>query len=68
MNLDAAVQGRGDAVEHCQRMAFVIRVFQPANDRGRGADQFCELPLAETSLNSQSGYFACDLIVGPSRL
>ena len=33
MNLDTAVQGRGNAVEHGQRVALITRVFKPADNR-----------------------------------
>jgi len=68
MNLNAAVQGSGNAVKHGQRVAPIIRVFEPADNRGRSADQFSQLPLAEPSLSPESGDFARDMIIGPSPL
>jgi hypothetical protein len=66
MNLDTAVQGRSNAVEHGQRVALIIRIFKPADNRGRGTDQFSQLPLAEPSLSSEGRDFTRDMIVGPS--
>ena len=66
MNLHAAIQGSGDAVKHRQRVALIIRVFEPTDDRGRGTDKFSQLSLTKTSLYPQSGDFAGNVIVGPS--
>ena len=49
-------------------MTRVICVLEPADDRGRGADQFGQLSLTETYLCPQSGDFARNVIVSPSRL
>jgi hypothetical protein len=68
MNLHAAVQSRGNAVEHRQRVTLVIRVFGPTNNRRGRPDQFGQLSLAETRLCAQSGNFPRNLIVSPSRL
>ena len=49
-------------------MALIVRIFEPADDRGRSADQFSQLPLAKPSLGSESSDFARDMVVGPSPL
>jgi hypothetical protein len=66
MDLETAVQGCGYAVEHGQRVALIIRVFKPADNGGRGTNQFSQPPLAEPSLSSESRDFTRDMIVGPS--
>lgn len=68
MNLDAPVQRRGDAIEHRQRVAFIIGVFEAANDRRSGANHPCQLPLAKTGLGPQGDDFTRNLISGPCPL
>jgi len=68
MNFKAAIECCGNSVEHGQGVTFVFGVFEPADDRRRGADEFGELPLTEPGLGSQSGDFARYVILRSSPL
>jgi hypothetical protein len=46
-------------------MALIVGIFQPANDRRRGANQSRRLPSAKTGLGAQLNDFARDLIACP---
>lgn len=64
-NLDALIQGGGDPLEHGQRMALIVRILQPADDRSGGADQVGQGPLTEAGCLPQVVNLAGDFRVGP---
>lgn len=44
-DLDTFFESRGNASEHSQGMAFIVRILKPADHRGSGSDAFCQLSL-----------------------
>src|SRR5205809_7024171 len=63
--LDSLIQCAADPSQHCQGMAFVIRVFKAADDRCRGTDELGKLRLSEACRCAQCVDFAGDLFVRP---
>jgi hypothetical protein len=45
-NLDAAVQGCRNTIEHREGVTLIVGIFKTADNRGRGADQARQLPLS----------------------
>src|SRR5437879_7938078 len=63
--LDSLIQRATDPSRHCQGMAFVIRVFKPADDRCSGTDELGKLRLSEACRRAQCVDFAGDLFMRP---
>ena len=63
--LDSLIQCAADPSQHCQGMAFVIRVFKAADDRCRGTDELGKLRLSVACRCAQCADFAGDLFVRP---
>src|SRR5450759_2986503 len=62
-DLDALIQRGSDPAEHRQRVPFVIRVFEAADDRRRGPDEFGKLSLGEARRHPQLVDLAGDLLM-----
>ena len=52
-DLDSFAESFGNSLKHRKRMAFVVGVFEPANDRCGRADQPGKLPLGKASLSAK---------------
>ena len=62
-DLDALVQRRSDPAQHRQRVPLVIRIFEAADDRRRGPDEFAKLTLRQARRCSQLQDPAGDLLI-----
>ena len=67
-DFDRHPEGGRDPAEHAQRVALVIGVLEPADDRGRGADELRELPLRQARHRPQVVDHPCDPRIRPDLL
>ena len=52
IDFDTAVQRRRDAIQHGERVAFMVGVFQATDDRGGRPDELPKLYLGKTRLGA----------------
>jgi hypothetical protein len=62
---DSPVEGSGDSVQHGKRMAFIVGILQPADDRGGRSHEFGKLSLRQSFLRAKFSDAASHLGVGP---
>src|SRR2546422_10549894 len=63
-DLHSPVQGSGDPLQHRQRMARIVGIFQPTDDRCRRAHKPGQLSLAEPPFRTPRGNLASHVVVG----
>ena len=63
-DLHSLVHRRRDAVQHRQRMSFIICILKTADDRMRGSHQLRELPLGQPGFGAKIVNLACHGVVG----
>ena len=60
----ALLQRRGDAAQHFQGVAIVVRIFEPGNNGLGRADLPRKLGLRELGLRAQFANLSCDVQIG----